>query len=340
MDQPQCKGRKKHLLKLLKLVQLENCSLNGIQVVLDTYQGLLDSKKVYKLLVTAMVQARQPTSTVVLIGEDYSTEEGVCWALNKHDQFEKLCDIPDYNNCGCSACTIPGGFIVTGGDGSKSCTMFMASTKTWIRLENMPRKRCDHGSVCMKGVLFVIGGNVQGTDDRNSVECLSFLLGRWESGPDMPYHMLPDVAEMTGDVYVLDAEGDQLLCLDFDKKEWSSKSSVPLPADEDQWMRMVSAHGRLYAAWNKLWAWYTPETDTWCIGQSLLKLRHDNFTMCGLVHLKNRLLFLKGSSCDYRYAGYTVEECNLEDHTWSVSAITEPRSLLCSHVVVVDNVLL
>ena len=92
---------------------------------------------------------------------DGSNFNKVCWKVDKSKELIHLCDIPP---CGIGAkfrlCVIPQGFLITGGASKPLCMMFITSTSQWVRLQDLLEQRYGHGSICIKNVLYILGGYV------------------------------------------------------------------------------------------------------------------------------------------------------------------------------------
>ena len=167
---------------LLHQVQLSKCSVKGIKAVIKTHGILLDkTPMVYKLLLKTSANAM--TDSLVIIGGRHENEANkVCWKVSQSDECVQLCDIPlETLGIHTSVCVIPQGFVVAGGADSKMCIMFMTSTRSWLRLQDMLTMRRRHGMVCVKQVLYVLGGFVgnyrAGHQPSNSVDTMRMECG-------------------------------------------------------------------------------------------------------------------------------------------------------------------
>ena len=163
-------------------------------------------------------------------------------------------------------CKIPQGFVITGGADSCLCIMFIASTKSWVRLQDILEKRQCHGSVCVKEVLYLLGGYLgkykKGNTPSNCVDSVIMKDGSWESGPNLPLGTkFPKVSECNEGVYLLDAEDSKkLFRLDVTADVW--RELAPLPVEQRcQGISMTSANRRLLVAGgvNMICAWFNME---------------------------------------------------------------------------------
>ena len=193
-----------HLEELLQVINLEDCSQEVLHQQMHTYEALLDSKPAaYKLFAKVNLAPRQEAAIktsspqnskqrLAVIGGnlyEYKIEEGQTRSFGRHHcsyfdterkQLVKFADIPkDCCREGHSVCKTSVGFAVTGGKKSDACAMYVLSTKSWSQLQNMWTKRWGHGSVYVRGMLFVIGG--YGIGKANSVQVLG-TDGVWYKG--------------------------------------------------------------------------------------------------------------------------------------------------------------
>ena len=328
----------------LHKVQLNNCSEKGIKAVIKTHEALLDkTPMVYKLLLKTSADSRNDesktlTASVVIVGGRYDRKANkACWKVNK-DGMMHLCDIPVCKvGINISVCVVPQGFVVTGGAGSKMCIMFITSTRSWLRMHDMLTMRRSHGTICVKQVLYVIGGYVghysSDSQPSKSVDFIAMEHGNWIEGPGLPQAMkFPTVSKLDNRVYLLDQCSSQLLRLDIDKEIWHTLA--PLPSDGTcVGVSMTAAHKRLFVAGGlqKFCAWYSPETNTWCKGQQ--PLREHKYG--ALTYHHDKLVLLGGHFGDERGTN-DVEEYNIEEDKWNVCSYKMPKKLYLHHAVVVS----
>ena len=249
----------------------------------------------------------------------------VCYKLDQSKQMVKLCDIPVDLKQRHSICETNVGFALTGGESSDLCMMFIASSKFWVRLQNMIRKRYSHGSICVRDVLYVIAG-WESNNKAKSVHYLEIKRGSWQHGPDLPCVMVwPNVASVNDRIYVLNPETRQFWGLDFDRNMWVEKASFPTQCIGT---RMASVNGQLLVAGGleRLCAWYTPGTNTWCQGQQP-NVPH---SYGSLAHCNDKILLLGGIDRD------EVEELIIEDGSWSVTDINMPAKLYLHFALMLD----
>ena len=333
------------LEELLHKVELNKCSEKGIKAILKTHEALLDKRPmIYKLLLNRSADAesdRIMTDSVVIVGGQESNANEECWKVSQSNQLVKLCNIP-VNALGVnhSVCTVPQGFVVSGGAGSDMRIMFITSTKSWLRLQDMLAKRQSHGTICVKEVLYILGG-VVGSNERkkstNSVDSMAMERGKWVEGPWLPRSVtFPKVSNLDDRVYLLDEESCQLLCLDINKEVWHRLA--PLPAYRSFpgarsciGVSMTSARGRLFVAGGNNSLWYNPKTNTWCKGQQPLR----NHKYGALAYHHDKLVLLGGNLEDETGAD-EVEEYNIEEDKWSLCSYRMPKTLHLHHAVVLS----
>ena len=331
-----------HLENLLKEIQLENCSQKALFDILKTHRKTVVANiEAYDLLTDALQQittkdpeklspklkAKVKEMLVIIGGEvDYKVSP-ICWYIDSSNQIVELCKIP-YNDLARkhSICATSVGFAITGGKDSNLCIMYNAETKSWSKLQNLRTEREGHGSICISGVLFVIGGEIGGQYSK-SVDCLALDDGKWENGPELPIALyLPRVLQINGIIYLLDSwETKRLLKLDPESNTWVIRASPP---DGMDWLvSMTSVNDQLCVAGGceSVCLWYNPATDAWSKGQQPL-VHH----WCGsLSYHDNSILLLGGQTDD-------VEELCIETGAWSVSSMKLSRKLWCHQALVLD----
>ena len=208
-----------------------------------------------------------------------------------------------------------------------------ASSRSWLKLPNMMTTRYARGSLCTKKVLFVFGGRTNFSHSNSvSVDYLPLDGGNWQHGEALTLAVYwPKVADINGNVYVLDAEcTKQLLQLDPEKKIWNKRASLPVDG-KNCGVSMIAVNGRLCVARGpqRICAFYTPETDTWCMEQQPNKIHNYG----SLVHNDNTLMLLRGS---FERDTDEAEELNLEDGSWSISNLKMPTPLKLHYALALD----
>ena len=333
-------GQIMFLEDLLHKVQLDKCSHRGLKAAFKTHGTLLDkSPMVYKLLFNALADVE--TDTVVIAGglegeDDKRKINKVCWNVNKSNEIVHMCDITtDDLGVKCSLCVIPQGFVITGGYRERLCMMFTALTKIWVRLQDLLQERNGHGSICVRNVLYVLGGSVEKTGEKcsNSVHYMELKVGKWNDGPSLLLAVkFPKVANIANTLYLLDAEDSKKLWhMDVDEGVWKELAPLPIQ-DLCHGTNMISARDRLFVTGGpqKVCAWYQPENDTWFTGQQPLQEHRYG----ALTYHNNKLLLLGG----YFKEGGTdeVEEYNIDEDKWSLCNYKTPRKLCHHHAVVLN----
>ena len=98
---------------------------------------------------------------MVISGQDGNNSRHECWLLDKSMNIVdswKFRYTQSFFWTG--LCQIPGGFVAIGGKNKNECAMFTLSPKSWKMLEPLQAPRDRHGSVFMKGRIFLFGGFV------------------------------------------------------------------------------------------------------------------------------------------------------------------------------------
>ena len=170
-------ARQDHTLEMLEKIDLIRCSVECLDTVIDNQKELLNSqpealRKLTKSVLQIASQAsgnirkkkgdhwRKDENIIVISGHDRNaTIHSDCWHLDKSMKFVDLCKLA-FSFKWHSVCQIPGGFVLTGGAENNLCAMFILSTKSWKQLKPLSDARDHHGSIFMKGKIFVFGGYV------------------------------------------------------------------------------------------------------------------------------------------------------------------------------------
>ena len=330
--------RLENLEDLLQKVKLDSCSAEGIKNAMETYESLLDKKPVVcKLLLKTSVDiaveiSKKMTDTVIIVGgQEGVTVNDVCWKVDQSDAIVQFCDVPiDELKHKCSVCKVPHGFVITGGADSCLCIMFIASAKSWVRLQDILQERQCHGSVCVNEVLYVLGGYLgqysEGSKASGSVNSMILKNGNWEYGPNLPRGIkFPKVSNCDESVYLLDAEKSKLLFrLDVAAGTWHDLA--PLPVEQKcHGVSMTSANRRLLVAGgrNMICAWFNIDTNTWSTGKQPLRKHYYG----SLAHFNGKFLLLGGS-----FEGGTdeIEVYDIEENKWTLCTYKMPQKL-CGH---------
>ena len=334
------------LQDLLHKVHLDRCSAEGIKAVLSSHEALFDKTlQVYKVLLKALADISTDNSKariqrLVIIGgrEGVNQPNLKCWDVSESN-IETLFEVSSEKlRDGASVCQTEQGFAITGG-GKKFdlCFVFIASTRSWLKLQNLLTQRSYHGSVCVKGALYVIGGNIGNSDEpSDSVDFMVMEDGDWEEGPALPLAVeFSEATNLDDSIYLLEVKSLQLLCLDIDKRVWNKLAKLPVRGANQgavHEISLTSAHGMLFAAGGliRVCAWYSPATDTWCTGEPPLQIHN-----YGALAYHNRKLVLLGGH-DEVDGTDEVEEYNIEENKWSMCTYKIPKKILFLHAVLLD----
>ena len=270
------------------------------------------------------------------------------WNLRRFLQFEEVCQLTeccddDY------VCHIPNGFLVTGGQRSDRCSMYIIISDRWTQLEPLPLPRNGHAAIFINRKIYVFGGFVTGS---KSASVLSLKLDdeEWNVEPDLPFPVCyPEVAFMatqvgkvnTGNffvdmvasvmatsiaetfgsytgIFLLDVQStNQLVFFDMKTNTWHRHSALP---GESCWgAKMITDGNNLVVAGgrNKILAVYNPILETWVTAKRPL-LEHHLGT--AIVHQK-KLFLIGGKNED------SVEVYNEDADSWSVLDVKLPHKV-------------
>ena len=270
-------NRSRHLDDLMEAVKLAECSPSAMNSVLQQYEEVMFSnRRLHQSLTSSISSLKQ---VVAIIGgyDSYDFQRKV-WTVNDSNQVEKLCVMPDDVQAGYSVCAIPMGVALTGGDGSKMCLIYNARTNSWSRMQDMSDIRHSHGSICVDGVLYVLGGYTFREERSASVESMSLASKAWTQCASLPVSIgNPLVASIGISIFVLDRYGrNQLFKLNNnDNSRWIERAPL-LASISNKYARMCSVDDKLCVVGgrSRACAWYHPDTDTWVEAQQKPRLHH------------------------------------------------------------------
>ena len=329
------KSRHDHILDMLEKTDLTRCSVECLNMVTDKHKDLLYAQPAAQgILMKSLTQIASQESRkirkkrnehgskdamiIVIAGHDGApnfTPQADCWHLDKSMNFVDLCKLTIHFRWH-SVCQIPGGFVVSGGVCNKLCAMFILSTKSWKQLESLPAQRDGHGSLFMKGKIYLFG-NYSGKS-RSSAISLDLEGGKWKQEPDIPTKVQnPEVTSVDSSIYLFNCHGSQLLQLDTMTKSWSTNAKPP--QQNYKGARMISVCGQLLicGGYSRVFAQYNPSSDTWTIGNAPTLLHGFG----GLVHLDQKVYLIGGEHED------RVEEYDLGTKAWSICDVKLPKKL-------------
>ena len=319
-----------HIFDLLEKIDLTRCSTECIDTVIDKHEELLNAQPAALRKLTKSVihianqgsygirkkrgeRGRKATGLLVISGQvGEGDPQSECGYLDKSTNFMDFLKLP-FSFPWHSVCSIPGGFVVSGGMDNTQCAMFIFSSKSWKQLQSLPDPRHYHGSIFACGKIYIFGGSRSGS---LSSDVLSLELGggKWNQEPDVPVSWadLPEAACVDSSIFLLSF--DQLLHLDTDTNTWSMKAAPPQQYYTGT--RMIAVQGRLLVAGGdgKAFSQYNPTTDTWIAGNPPA-IRHH---LGALVLLDQKVYLIGGNEED------RVEKYDLKTKSWSVCEFRLP----------------
>ena len=341
--------REEHCEELMELIELEKCSDAFISLVVNNFREIFKINssffKVYFDCMAGIGNAAASQSyenlSLILVGEEK------VWKQNEKNEFEELTSFPDdlydtkwymwYSVCQYGDI----GIVITGGEDDacqRTCMMFNLDEQKWKAMKKMKTPRATHASVCVNGVLMVIGGWTHIFKWSRSVEQLSLEHKNdeeedWKAGPNLPkFVKYPKVAKLNTDVFVIDQKG-RLLQLDTNKAEWKQKPTCPVQIASKYhncWEYSVAAgNGKVYVGGgtNLVSCEYTVETESWVIAQWPRKL-HYNGTL--VFNKYDKLLLLGGWWGDKveEYDTHEVEEYDTNEDVWKTRDYNFPIDMV------------
>ena len=339
-------NRLTHLADLIDEVQLDKCSCRCLLHFMETYESIL-TRDICDMLSETVKKSQEKQALIWIklnVGYDiyngtYSKIEGIeCWqyvANGRLNEYKKLCETPIDVAWKPSVCKTLHGFVISGGTKSDHCFEYSIVTNSWKQLKNMRMWRVNHASICVGGVLYVIGGySSEVKDASTTVDGLELDEGNWQQGPDPPIpvsHPNCKIAHINGSVYLLDIYGTkQLMHLDVKARRCTKRASLPVDEQDVicETTNMVSVNDKLLVAWIKrstarlYLAQYSPEVDTWGINiQTITPYQNPpSYLIC-----YSNTLLMKTPRND-KLEQFSLEE-GIEAGSWSPSNISIPQHL-------------
>ena len=324
----QHQARQDHIIDMLEKLDLIRCSVECLAMEMDDHKELLCAQpaalgKLTKSLLQISTQAsgnirmKKNKNIIIISGQKgHDAPQNDCWNLDKSMNFVDLCKLA-FSFPWHSVCQIPGGFIVTGGESNNLCAMFVLSTKSWKHLEPLPAPRDRHGSIFMKGRIYLFGGKVSGSQS-STVISLDLDGGKWNQEPDIPIAVgWLEVACMVSSIFLFDIVSKQLLQLDMMTKAWSTKAKPPQQDYKGACMTSVNGQLLICGSYGKTFAQYNPSTDIWATGNGPTLAHYFG----ALVHHDQKVYLIGGYQEDH------VEEYDLNAKAWSVCDVKLPKKV-------------
>ena len=327
--------RQGYIKDMLEKIDLTSCSIERIDSEMDKHKNLMYSQqaaleKLTKSLIQIANQGpcgirrkheRERMITVISGQEGVDNAHNDCWHLDKSMNFVDFLKLP-FSFPWHSVCSIRGGFVVSGGEESTCCTMFILASKCRKQLQSLPASRYRHGSILTCGKIYLIGGRTP-TSYLASVISLELEGGNWNKESDVPgtprgVAVSPEVAWVNFSIFLLTCYNTcQLLQFNVKTSTWSIKATLPQKYSTGP--RMISVKDRLLVTGGKknVFAWYDPSTDTWTTGNQPTIQHH----LGALVHHNQKVYLIGGEKED------RIEEYDLDTESWSVCNFRLPKRL-------------
>ena len=335
--------RSEHVNVLLHDVDVGKCSETFLTQVIQDNADLLENQlSTYKLMLTEVLSKANSSilgdkMTVLILGGQLANNSPNAdgWIL-KQDEMEKFCELTEgkvqpYH----SICEIPGGMMLTGGESSKMCMMFLLSMKIWMKCQDLRSERWSHGSGFIDRKVFVIGGEDASLFNSimSSVDVLAMDKNIWSTGPSLPQaDCCPRVITFSSKLFILMSKDNGLYELKGEdtKMSWCKKSPMP---ESIEGCSMTVADDKVFVAGgdHNINYMYTPSTDQWCrLTRPSLKDKHGSLICYG-----QKLYLFGGCANDETLTD--VEVYDIATDKWSPSIWKLPRPLKGFHAFIIDT---
>ena len=190
-----------------------------------------------------------------------------------------------------------------------------------MKQEPMQSVRSSHGSGYVCGRVFVISGNVSGSESC-SVDFMDFDEKKnWQNGPSLPASgLIPKVIVFNSDLFVLLATKGHLYQLNLEEMSWSSKAPLPHPS---RGCSVAASEHRIFAAGgdHNINFMYNPAIDVWC------QLTRPSLTerQGAMVYYEHKLYLFAGCRRDEHLID--IEEYDISTDRWSLTKWKLPTPL-------------
>ena len=323
--------REKHCEELMELIKLEKCSDAFMSSAMDDFSEVFKTNRsFFRVYIQCKAgrgkaAASENYENLSLIIVDKSHSHTLS-KQNEDNEFVKLASIPeevcydiDYSVCQYDDI----GIVVSGVTNEDTCMMFNLDQQKWKPIKKLKTTRVGHASICVDGVLMLIGGCNRGNNWQRSMDQLALEShdddddGQdWKAGPDMPKYVLsPKVTKLKTDVFVIGTKG-RLLHLDTKRGEWKQKPTCPVKIakkhDNYYEFSVAAGNGKVYVAGGAYLVncVYTVETESWVTARAIdcwpWYLHYDGT----LVFKHDKLLLLGGCW------GEKVKEYDTNEDVW------------------------
>ena len=332
-------NRSMHMQELFEMVPFYKCSEQFILRIMTNYSELLSSQaNIFKLMLSDVLTNQlskklgKGTTFIILGGVSYSnTPNTHSWML-EDDKILPFCqlsedfEIKPFH----SVCQIPGGMMISGGNSTNECIVFLALEKQWVKQEPMPIARHSHSSCFNTGKVFMVGGTVR-YELTHTMDYLDMKSNTWSHGPDIPQvHYFPKVVSLNKVLFVLLSTTCEMYQLDTDKMSWSLKAPLPQASFG---CSLAASGGRIFAAGgdNNINYMYMPTTNAWCCltGPTLTE-RHGS-----LICHQHKLYLFGGCKRDQHLTD--IEKYDITADKWSLTKWKLPIPLWLHGAFIVDT---
>ena len=336
------KNRLEDMEDLLSEVQISKCSEKVLSKMIDDFADLFNKQQsIYRMILSEVL--RKPKArgnldddgkTIIIIGgQSFSNiPNTACWTL-QNDQMVKISEFNTDVTLTCyhSICQIPGGLMVTGGENSDLCVIFVFSMKMWVKQQSLLTTRVWHASCFCNNKVFLMGGWI-GNNFRSSssVDFMDMDKKTWSKAAKLPEaDSLLKVVNFKSTLFVLYSHMCNFYQLDRDEKSWLQKAALPSSSNG---CSLAASDDKIFAAGGaeNINYMYTPTTDSRCqLTCPSLRDQHG-----ALVHHKQIFYLFPG--CERNETLTNVKEYDISADKWSLTKWKMPTPLWLHGAFLVD----
>jgi hypothetical protein len=297
-------NRSVHMPELFACVSVDKCTRPFLAKVVEENSELLEPRQnMYKLILN-YVLVGDSKELLVIGGQTLNHTPNDDFWIFKDEHLVKFAEGPGEKiKPFHSMCQVPQGVMLTGGKDSDVCKLFDVANMKWMDRANLLSTRSVHGSGCLDGKVFVIGGKVHSVSNiSKSVDYMDLEMNTWQRGPDIPESgFMAKAVAFSSRLFVLFSKTGRLYCLDTERMSWTKKATIPTAS---LGCSMAAVDDRMFAVGgnNYINYMYIPNADTWVrlTGPSLIE-KH-----VALVYHRQKLCLIVGCRRDTDVEEYDI----------------------------------
>lgn len=341
-----------HFSDVLDHVRLENCSVDYLKHILNTYRkSLISDIEIYVrvnevLLSNLSTSAQSPDerkSKVIILGGKTSDTwpSNKCWEIDiTSGETKELATLPASAVKYYPAVCLTHVGILSAGGGTENqessattdCDLYETATRNWTKLPALPSPVMCAGAACVEDQVFIMGGYIGRQDVMDSFNLCS---KKWSSCPKMLQKVsYPIVAMIGGCIFLLfntspankryrNGSDISLQCYNVNNSQWSFKSSLPAKIKDTMGVSAVTVGSKMFIGGGnaRLCLSYCSDGDVW----SILKKTIRQHIYGSAAYVKDRIVVCGGDNAGKQED--TIEIYDISKARWKRCEFKLPMPL-------------